>query len=258
MRKYPLLVAGNWKMNGLRANLSEIEALKAGVGSNETVGLWVFPPATLIESAASLASGSQLKVGGQDCRAEESGAFTGDISAGMLKDAGASAVIVGHSERRSLHGETSAEVRAKAAAALKHGLDVIVCLGETKGEREAGLAPAVCTRQLRESLPQKSTPDNTIVAYEPVWAIGTGLSPTAADISAIHATIRAELERRGTSETAWRILYGGSVTSANAAAIFESPETDGVLVGGASLNAASFLAIIAAASDAQRRRANQG
>ena len=174
----------------------------------------------------------------------------------MLKDAGASAVIVGHSERRSGHGETSRTVRAKAAAALKNSLSVIVCLGETRGEREAGLAPAVCGRQLSESLPEESTPENTIVAYEPVWAIGTGLSPTAADIADIHALLRAALEKRAAASGTqrWRILYGGSVTAANAADIFESSEVDGVLVGGASLKAPSFLAIIAAATEASERR----
>jgi triosephosphate isomerase len=257
MKRYPLLVAGNWKMHGLRASLSEIEAVKAGIGSSPAVDVWVFPPATLITAAAAVAEGSSLGIGGQDCRAEESGAFTGDISAAMLKDVGGRAVILGHSERRSLHGETSAAVRAKASSALKQGLRIIVCLGETRGEREAGLASAVCVRQLRESLPPESTPSNTVIAYEPVWAIGSGLSPTAQDIGDIHATLRAELHKRGQTETGWRILYGGSVTPANAAEIFESPEADGVLVGGASLNAASFLAIIAAAHDAQMRRASE-
>ncbi|MGO9545669.1 MAG: triose-phosphate isomerase [Rhodomicrobium sp.] len=251
-----LIAAGNWKMNGLRADLAEIEAVKAGIGPSCAAGVWVFPPATLIHAAASLAAGSPVAIGGQDCHTEGSGAFTGDISAAMLKDAGASSVIVGHSERRSLHGETSRIVRAKAAAGLKSGLRVIVCLGETKGEREAGLAPAVCTRQLSDSLPAESAPENTIIAYEPVWAIGTGLQATTDDITAIHAVLRSELGKRAAPAGAqrWRILYGGSVNAANAASIFESREVDGVLVGGASLKAASFLAIIAAATQALERR----
>ncbi len=194
-------------------------------------------------------------IGAQDCHARDSGAFTGDLSAALLKDAGAAAIIVGHSERRGGHGETSHEVRAKASAVLKAGLPVIICLGETKGEREAGRAPAVCTRQLTDSLPAESTPENTVIAYEPVWAIGTGLQATTDDITAIHAVLRAELgKREGTGTQAWRILYGGSVSPANAAGIFESREVDGVLVGGASLKAASFLAIISAGAQALERR----
>src|SRR5262249_32493143 len=160
---------------------------------------------------------SRLKIGAQDCRAERSGAFTGDLSAAMLKDAGASAVILGHSERRSGHGETSRLVRGKAAAALKDGLSVIVCVGETRGERAAGLAAAVCARQLLESLPDESGPENTVIAYEPVWAIGTGLSPTTADITAMHGALRAILGKRvrATPAQAWRVLYGGSVSAAN-------------------------------------------
>ncbi len=253
-----VIVAGNWKMNGLRADLDEIGAVRAGTVPACRAGVWIFPPATLIQAAASLVSGpgwTKIAIGAQDCHAKDSGAFTGDLSAPMLKDAGASAVIVGHSERRSGHGETSRDVRAKATAALKSGLHVIVCLGETRGEREAGLAPAVCTRQLTDSLPAESTPENTVVAYEPVWAIGTGLQATTPDITAIHAMLRAELGKRaGTGTLRWRILYGGSVSPANAAQVFESSEVDGVLVGGASLKASSFLAIIAAAMQAMERR----
>lgn len=255
MKTHPLLVAGNWKMNGLGASLAEIGAVKASIGAATSPAVWIFPPATLIGAAVRLVSGSPLEIGGQDCRSEDCGAFTGDISAPMLKDAGASAVILGHSERRSLHHETSREICAKATAALKHGLKVVVCVGESKGEREAGLASAVCTRQLRESLPADSNSENTIVAYEPVWAIGTGLSPGPDDITSMHALLRAELERLHPGEGSWRMLYGGSVTPLNAARIFGSAETDGVLVGGASLNAASFLAIIAAASEAQEKKA---
>jgi triosephosphate isomerase len=252
-----LYVAGNWKMNGLRADLAEIEAVKAGVGpSGPDVAF--FPPATLLHAAASLLEGSPIEAGGQDCRAEAKGAFTGDLSAVQLKDAGAASVIVGHSERRSGHGETSIDIRAKASAALKAGLKVIVCIGETKGEREAGLAPDVCARQLAGSVPDESTPDKVTIAYEPVWAIGTGLTCTTADITAIHELVRSELYHRfpKSASQRWRILYGGSVTAANAASIFESGEVDGALVGGASLTAASFLGIIAAAKAASEHRAS--
>ena len=253
-----LIIAGNWKMNGTRADLAQIEAVKAGIGAAPPSRVWIFPPATLIHAAASLAAGSPLKIGAQDCHAEVSGAFTGDISAPILKDAGAFAVIVGHSERRTGHGERSRDVRAKAAAALKAGLSVVLCLGETRGEREAGLAPAVCIRQLTDSLPEAATPENTVIAYEPVWAIGTGLQPTIAGIGAIHAVLRSELGKRaGTGTRRWNILYGGSVNAANAASIFECGEVDGVLAGGASLKADSFLAIIAAANAASERRGHQ-
>jgi triosephosphate isomerase len=248
-----LFVAGNWKMNGLLADLAEIEAVKAGVEPSGP-DVAVFPPATLLHAAASLLKGSPIGLGAQDCHAQAKGAFTGDLSAAILKDAGAQAVIVGHSERRSGHGETSADVRAKASAALKAGLKAIVCIGETKGERLVGLAAEVCSRQVAGSLPDESTPDTVIVAYEPVWAIGTGLSPTIDDITAIHAVVRSKLQERFPNSQGWRILYGGSVTDKNAASIFESPEVDGVLVGGASLKANSFLGIIAAAKEASPRR----
>jgi triosephosphate isomerase len=252
-----LYVAGNWKMNGLQADLKEIESVKAGVTPSGP-DVAIFPPATLLHQAASLAKGSPVEIGAQDCHAQAKGAFTGDLSAPILKDAGATAVIVGHSERRSGHGETSRDVHAKASAALKAGLKAIVCIGETKGERLAGLAPNVCSRQVAASLPAESTPDTVIVAYEPVWAIGTGLSPTIPDITAIHEVVRSELHKRfpGSTGQHWRVLYGGSVTAANAASIFESNEVDGVLVGGASLSATSFLAIIAAAKAASERRAS--
>ncbi len=250
-----LIVAGNWKMNGFRADLAEIEAVRAGIPASCKAGAWIFPPATLIGAAAALTGGTHVLTGAQDCHAKDSGAFTGDLSAPILKDAGAAAILVGHSERRSGHGETSREVKAKASAVLKAGLPVIVCLGETRGERESGLAASVCTRQLADSLPAESTPENTVIAYEPVWAIGTGLQATTEDIMAIHAVLRAELgKREGTGSQRWRILYGGSVSPANAAGIFESGEVDGALVGGASLKAASFLAIIAAGAQALERR----
>jgi triosephosphate isomerase len=246
-------------MNGLHADLKQIEAVEAALDPASPVQVWIFPPATLIQAAAALAAGSAIKIGGQDCHTERAGAFTGDISAAMLKDAGATVVILGHSERRSGHGETSRLVRSKAAAALEEGLSVIVCVGETRGEREAGLAASVCVRQLSESLPDAAAPANVVIAYEPVWAIGTGLSPAKADIAAMHGTLRAKLGQRmsATSAQGWRVLYGGSVSPANAAQIFESPEVDGVLAGGASLNASSFLAIIAAATEASERRKPQ-
>jgi triosephosphate isomerase len=253
MSKHTLLVAGNWKMNGTRADLEQIEGVKAGIGSSPAVDVWIFPPATLIHSAAAATAGSPIKIGAQDTRAEASGAFTGDLSAPLLKDAGATAIIVGHSERRSLHSETSALVRAKAEAVLKNGLTPVICIGETKAEREAGLAVAVTTRQLAESLPGESTPENTVIAYEPVWAIGTGLVATVEDITAIHAALRAKLAERGAAGR-WRILYGGSVTPANAGEIFGSSEVDGALVGGASLKAPSFLGIIAGATEALNKR----
>jgi triosephosphate isomerase (TIM) len=255
MTGHKLYVAGNWKMNGLKADLKEIEAVKAGLQPSDP-DVAVFPPFTLISAAAQVVVGSPIEVGGQDCRAEAKGAFTGDTSAPILKDAGATAVIVGHSERRTLHGETSSVVKAKAAAALKAGLRVVICIGETKDERLAGLAPSVCSRQVQESLPEESTPDRVIVAYEPVWAIGTGLSPTTPDITAIHEVVRQELHRQfpASAGQRWRVLYGGSVTASNAASIFESDEVDGVLVGGASLTAASFLGIIAAGREATARR----
>ena len=255
MKLPELIVAGNWKMNGLRADLAEIAAVRAGIDPASKAGVWIFPPATLIGAAAALTGGTDVLIGAQDCHATDYGAFTGKLSAPMLKDAGAGAIIVGHSERRSWQGETSQEIRAKAAAVLKAGLPVIVCLGETRGERWAGLAAAVCKRQLAHSLPPESTPENTVIAYEPVWAIGTGLQATTEDITAIHAVLRAELgKREGTGTQAWRILYGGSVSPGNAAEIFENSEVDGVLVGGASLKAASFLAIISAGAQALERR----
>jgi triosephosphate isomerase (TIM) len=241
-------VAGNWKMNGLSGSLAEIEAMRLGADAGEAgvAELAVCPPATLIAQAARKLSGSKLSLGGQDCHPEPSGAFTGDISAPMLKDAGASYVIVGHSERRTFHHETDALVRAKAQAALNAGLTAIVCVGETRAEREAGEAVAVVTGQLRGSLPPGGGPDTVIVAYEPVWAIGTGLTPTAADVSDIHREIRTLLgEIYGPAGARIRILYGGSVKSANARELLGLDNVDGALVGGASLKATDFLGIAA-------------
>jgi triosephosphate isomerase len=242
------LVAGNWKMNGLSGSLAEIAAMRRAVeaGQAGVAELAVYPPATLIAAAAKTLEGGPVRLGGQDCHAAEKGAFTGDIAAPMLKDAGATSVIVGHSERRQYHGETDAAVKAKAEAALKTGLVVIVCVGETRAEREAGKAIAVVGAQVRGSLPAGGAPDNVIVAYEPVWAIGTGLTPTPADVAEVHAAIRKLLgEIYGAAGAKVRILYGGSVKPANAKELLGLPNVDGALVGGASLKAADFLAIAA-------------
>jgi triosephosphate isomerase (TIM) len=242
-------VAGNWKMHGLSGSLGEIEAMRRGADAGEAgeAELAVCPPATLIAQAAWKLKGGRLALGAQDCATEASGAFTGDISAAMLKDAGAAYVIVGHSERRRLHQETDALVRAKAEAALNAGLAVIVCVGEMRGEREAGQADAVVTRQLKGSLPPAGGPETVVVAYEPVWAIGTGLTPTPADIAETHQAIRTLLgEIYGGAGPKMRILYGGSVRPDNCGHFLRLDNVDGALVGGASLKAADFLAIAAA------------
>ena len=231
------LIVGNWKMNGLASALPEIAAM---AGS----GVWIAPPFTLIDRAAALGA---VTVGGQDCHGAVSGAHTGCVSAAMLADIGATFVIVGHSERRTDNAETDAVVRAKAQAGLAAGLQVIVCVGETRTQRDAGEAEAVVGGQLAGSLPD--TADGLIVAYEPVWAIGTGLTPTAGDVSAIHGFIRGGLvERFGTAGAVVRILYGGSVKPENAALLLGQDNVDGALVGGASLTAASLLGIVAAAA----------
>jgi triosephosphate isomerase len=242
------LVAGNWKMNGLTASLLEAEKLAAGVASGQTGGCEVMlcPPATLLAPMhAKLGSGPVL-LGGQDCHAAASGAHTGDISAEMIKDAGGVAVIVGHSERRADHGEDNAVVQAKALAAHRAGLIAIVCVGETEAERNAGKALEVVGRQLAGSLPEGATAANLVVAYEPVWAIGTGRTPTAADVAEVHAFIRAQLLARFPDGAAFRILYGGSVKPSNAAELMGVANVNGALVGGASLKAEDFLGIIAA------------
>jgi triosephosphate isomerase (TIM) len=241
MARHPL-VAGNWKMNGLAASIGVLKAIIAGASAVPDVDLMVCPPATLIASFAAAARGSSVRIGGQDCHALASGAYTGDISAEMLKDAGAAAVIVGHSERRHYHGETDADVRAKALAARRAGLLAIVCVGETRAEREAGRALAVVGAQLDGSLPDE--PGDFVVAYEPIWAIGTGLTPTASDIAGMHRSIRERLvSHSGGAGEATRILYGGSVNPKNAKALLAVDNVDGALVGGASLKAAEFLAI---------------
>jgi triosephosphate isomerase len=245
------LIAGNWKMNGLRGSRAEL--LKIIGGTRElkpTTDLLVCPPATLIAGFAALARGTRVAIGAQDCHAEPAGAFTGDLSAEMLKDAGASAVIVGHSERRSLHHETDAQVRAKALAAGRAGLLAIICVGETGAEREAGQTLAVVGGQLSGSLPQGESQAGIAVAiavaYEPVWAIGSGLTPSAADIAQVHGFIRQELEaRHGSAARGIRLLYGGSVKPGNAAELMAIQNVEGALVGGASLKAEDFLAIAA-------------
>jgi triosephosphate isomerase len=243
------LVAGNWKMNGLSASLVEVEVMRraADAGESGVAELVVCPPATLLAQAAWKLKGGKLGLGAQDCHPEASGAFTGDISAPMLKDAGAAYVIVGHSERRTHHHETDQLVRAKAEAALKAGLTPIICIGETQAEREAGRQAAVVIRQLRRSLPPGATSETVVIAYEPVWAIGTGLTPTPGDIAVVHNGLRALLtEIGGPSSAKTRILYGGSVKPANARELLELDNVDGALVGGASLKATDFLAIAAA------------
>jgi triosephosphate isomerase (TIM) len=243
------LVAGNWKMNGLSASLGEIEAMRRGADAGEAgeAELAVCPPATLLAQAAWKLKGSRLALGAQDCSPESGGAFTGDISAAMLKDAGATYVIVGHSERRRLHHETDELVRAKAEAALKAGLVPIVCVGETQAERERGEQAAVVVRQLGRSLPAGGTSETVVIAYEPVWAIGTGRIPTPGDVAAIHNGIRALLAEVGGPRAAkTRLLYGGSVKPSNCGEILPLDNVDGALVGGASLKAADFLAIAAA------------
>ena len=236
------LVAGNWKMNGLAASIGQLNAVIAGAPDVPSVDLMVCPPATLIASFAAAARGTPVLIGGQDCHALASGAYTGDISAEMLKDAGASAVIVGHSERRQYHHETDAEVRTKAEAARRAGLTPIVCVGETRPQREAGQALDVVASQLQGSLPEGVA--DFVVAYEPVWAIGTGLTPTPADVGEMHRVIREHLVcRYGAGGQGTRILYGGSVNPKNAAELMAVANVDGALVGGASLKAVDFLAI---------------
>jgi triosephosphate isomerase len=236
------LVAGNWKMNGLAASIGQLNAVIAGAPDVPSVDLMVCPPATLIASFAAAARGTPVLIGGQDCHALASGAYTGDISAEMLKDAGASAVIVGHSERRQYHHETDAEVRTKAEAARRAGLTPIVCVGETRPQREAGQALDIVASQLQGSLPEGVA--DFVVAYEPVWAIGTGLTPTPADVGEMHRVIREHLvSRYGAGGQGTRILYGGSVNPKNAAELMAVANVDGALVGGASLKAVDFLAI---------------
>ena len=241
------LAAGNWKMNGLTAALAEMRALTA-LHPTPAAQILLCPPATLLAQMAAVAQGSGLALGGQDCHQDDQGAHTGDISAAMLRDAGASFVILGHSERRADHGETDALVRAKAKAALTASLTPIICIGETLAQRDAGETLAVIGGQLDGSVPDGA---NFVVAYEPVWAIGTGRTPTIPQIAEVHAFLRARLETLiGAQASGIRILYGGSVKPSNATEIFAVPNVDGALVGGASLKAADFSAIITALSAA--------
>lgn len=239
-------------MNGTRASLGELGVLSAGFtpALRQKLDLMICPPATLVLAASQMAVGAGIAIGGQDCHAEDGGAHTGDLSAGMLFDAGATSVIVGHSERRAVHGESDAAVKAKAEAARRNGLLAIVCVGETRSEREAGKTLAVVRRQLKGSIPEHMTSRDVVVAYEPVWAIGTGLTPTAGDVAEVHAMIRQDLRRIVGKEEAERvrILYGGSVKPSNAAELMAVPNVNGALVGGASLKASDLLGIVAAYS----------
>lgn len=241
------LVAGNWKMNGLSASRGELAKIIAGAGSLAgKADLMVCPPATLIATFAIGVRGSSVIVGAQDCHADASGPHTGDISAEMLADAGARAVIVGHSERRAEHHETDPQIRAKAQAAWRAGLGAIVCVGEQRAEREAGKTLDVVGRQLEGSVPDGATAINLVLAYEPVWAIGTGLTPTLADVAEVHAFLRRRLAERFAAEgQRMRLLYGGSVKPGNAKDLLAIPEVNGALVGGASLKAEDFLGIAA-------------
>lgn len=240
------LVAGNWKMNGLAASQAELEALGqlVAAGVDADCDILICPPFTLVgRFAASTPAG--IKIGAQDCHANKSGAHTGDVSAEMLRDAGASHVIVGHSERRADHGETSEGVRAKADSVHADGLVAIVCVGETETERDAGQTLSVVLDQVAKSVPEAATPENTVVAYEPVWAIGTGRTPTVEDVAEVHTAIRGALiERFGDTGAGFSLLYGGSVKPSNAAELMAAANVNGALVGGASLKATDFNGII--------------
>lgn len=237
------LAAGNWKMNGTGADLSELASMTP---STDGVEVLICPPATLIDRMARAAQG--IAIGGQDCHANTNGAHTGDIAAEMIAEAGGSHVIVGHSERRTDHGESNAVVHDKVLAAWRAGLVAVLCIGETEAQYKAGDTLAVNRDQIAGSLPEGATSENTVIAYEPVWAIGTGLVPTTDEIGKVHGFIRSELTARFGPAVAngIRILYGGSVKPGNAAEIFATPDVDGALVGGASLKAADFNGIIAA------------
>ncbi len=245
------LAAGNWKMNGTRAALDELTAL-ARAHPDPGVDILICPPATLIQTATALLADTALRIGGQDCHAAASGAHTGDISAAMLADAGATSVILGHSERREDHAEDSDQVNAKVKAAHGAGLVAIVCVGETEAQRDAAETLDIIGAQIAASLPEGCTAANTVVAYEPIWAIGTGKTPTTDQIGEVHDFIRARLiDRFGADAGAGiPLLYGGSVKPANAAEIFATRNVDGALVGGASLKAADFSPIIKALEDA--------
>ncbi len=241
------MVAGNWKMNGLSGSLKEVRSVIKAIGKAPVdCEVLLCPPATLLLLAKELIEGTRLKIGGQDCHASSQGAHTGDISAEMLKNAGASAVLVGHSERRNDHKETNMDVRSKAAAAHRAGLIAVVCVGETLKHRESRQTLRIVGHQLKGSLPETATAKNTVIAYEPVWAIGTGMTPTLGDIGEIHAHVRKKLRRLlGVEQAnAMRVLYGGSVKPDNAAELLSVENVDGALVGGASLQAKDFLKIV--------------
>jgi triosephosphate isomerase len=244
------LIAGNWKMNGLRASLFEVEKLASHLtasGAPRCV-VAICPPATLIAAMNRIAAPAGIVVGAQDCHPAASGAHTGDLSAPMLADAGAQLVIVGHSERRTDHGETDELVRLKAKSVLAAGLIPIICVGETRAEREAGQADAVVSRQLAGSVPEEAAEDEVVVAYEPVWAIGTGLTPTSTDIAQMHKSLRDQLVKRfGERGARIKLLYGGSLKPVNAEEILKIEHVNGGLVGGASLLADDLFAIISAA-----------
>ncbi|MGL4281254.1 MAG: triose-phosphate isomerase [Albidovulum sp.] len=245
------LIAGNWKMNGLKASAVEARAMIDAAGETDaalTCDLLICPPATLILAFAQMAKGTPLMIGGQDCHSSASGAHTGDVSAEMIADAGANAVIVGHSERRTDHGEVDRVVMGKAAAVIRAGLIAIVCVGESEVERQSGRTIDVVSGQLAGSIPDTATPASLVIAYEPIWAIGTGRVPTTEEVAEIHAAIRnAMIARFGDGGEAVRILYGGSVKPSNAEELLAVPNVNGALVGGASLKAADFLAIAKAA-----------
>jgi len=250
------LIVGNWKMNGLRSSTGELHKLIDGLGAGEGRGadVMVCPPVSLVMAFAHIASDSALEIGAQDCHAEISGAHTGDISAEMLADAGASAVIVGHSERRSFHGERDSDAQLKARAVHRAGMQAIVCIGETLGQRRLGLTFEVLRRQLHGSVPPSATRRNTIIAYEPVWAIGTGKTPTQDEIGEVHNFVAQELATvlGGEAAAGFRLLYGGSVTPDNAAMVLSAMDVHGALVGGASLKSDSLLAIAAARPEVDR------
>lgn len=249
VKEWPIMpmVAGNWKMNGIKTGLSEIDALKALMEKNgdSACDILICPPYTLINEMTKAVEGSRILVGAQDCHAEVSGAHTGDVSTAMLKDAGATYIIVGHSERRTDHAEGDSDVLAKANAVIAEGLVAIVCVGETKAERDAGKTLDVVLGQLAGSVPLDAMPFTALIAYEPVWAIGTGVTPTAEDVREVHAAIRQSLVARFSDVgNGFRILYGGSVKASNAAELMAVDNVNGALVGGASLKAEDFEGII--------------
>jgi triosephosphate isomerase (TIM) len=249
------LLAGNWKMNGLMRSVEELDRLIKGLDPDCGVDVMICPPATLLAAFAKVAAGTGVSIGAQDCHPKPAGPYTGDISAEMLRDAGAAAVIVGHSERRIHHGEQNADVRAKALAARRAGLAAIVCVGETQEQRERGQTGEVIAAQLVGSLPDEASGESLVLAYEPIWAIGSGLTPRPQDIAEVHRDVRAHLtERFGLEGEKIRILYGGSVKPENAGELLSVANVDGALVGGASLKAEEFLAIIVAGVKTGRAR----